>query len=191
MESTANAVVPVPTSVSKKTGSQALQAIGLFKLLKALLFFAGAAGMFHLVHRDTEVEMNRLLRVFRINHDTSFVKAALLNANLLDDPHKRIVGGLLTMYGLMFITEGIGLMMRKRWAEWFTSILTFSAIPLELYELHRHYTHLKLAVTVINVLILAFLVLHLIRTTREHNAALAAAPSLPPATPAPEKAAVG
>ena len=50
--------------------------------------------MFHLVHRDTEVEINRLLRVFRISHDTSFVKGALLNANLLDDPHKRIVGRL-------------------------------------------------------------------------------------------------
>ena len=81
-------------------------------------------------------------------------------------------------------------MLRKRWAEWFTSILTFSAIPLEFYELHRHYTHLKLAVTVINVLILAFLVLHLVRTTRRHAAADAASASVPPPAPEPENVAV-
>ena len=179
---------PPTFQTAPRAGSQALRAIGAFKLLKAVLFFAAAAGMFHLLHRDTEVELIRLLKVFRLSHDKSFVKWMLLSANLLDDPHKRTFGWLLALYGVLFTTEGIGLMMRQRWAEWFTSILTFTAIPIEFYEMWRHYTHVKLAVTIINILILVFLVLHLIRTTRAHGQGQATA-ALP--VPEPEKAPVG
>lgn len=187
MESTIEAV-PVSESalVTRQAGSQALQIIGLFKLFKALLCFAAAFGMFHLMHRDTEVEAKRLLRAFRISHDTTFIKAVLVKANLLDDPQKKIWGGVITLYGVLFTTEGIGLMLRKRWAEWFTSILTFTGVPLELYEIHKHYTDVKLAALVLNVLILIYLVVHLVRTSRLHGAATLAA-ALPMTVPEPEK----
>ncbi len=166
---------PVPVSVAAKAGSQALQAIGLFKIFKALLCFGAAFGLFHLLHRDTEEEARHLLKVFRISHDTTLIKGLLLKADLLDDPHKKIWGGVVMLYGVLFTTEGIGLMLRKRWAEWFTSILTFTGIPIELYEMFHHYTDLKLAALVINTLILAFLIAHLVRTSRRHDAALAGA----------------
>ena len=127
---TSHQAEPVPNSIAVKAGSQALQAIGLFKIFKALLCFGAAFGLFHMLHRDTEDEARHLLKVFRINHDTTFIKALLLKSNLLDDPHKKIWGGVVALYGVLFTTEGIGLMLRKRWAEWFTSILTFTGIPI-------------------------------------------------------------
>ena len=34
-----------------------------------------------------------------------------------------------------FFDEGVSLLLRKRWAEYFTVIVTASFIPLEIYEL--------------------------------------------------------
>jgi uncharacterized membrane protein (DUF2068 family) len=58
----------------------------------------------------------------------------------------------------VFLTEGLGLLLRKHWAEYFTIISTGLFIPLEIYELIHRFTILKLAVTIINVLIVWYLV---------------------------------
>ena len=62
------------------------------------------------------------------------------------------------IYGGLFLTEGIGLLLRKHWAEYFTIITTGLLIPLEIYEIARHFTVTKLVVTAINVLIVWYLV---------------------------------
>jgi uncharacterized membrane protein (DUF2068 family) len=62
------------------------------------------------------------------------------------------------IYAGFFLAEGVGLLLRKHWAEYFTIITTGAFIPLEIYELVRHFTTTKLVVTVINVLIVWYLV---------------------------------
>ena len=62
------------------------------------------------------------------------------------------------IYAGLFLTEGVGLLLRKHWAEYFTIITTGAFIPLEIYELVRHFTITKVVVTVINVLIVWYLV---------------------------------
>jgi uncharacterized membrane protein (DUF2068 family) len=61
------------------------------------------------------------------------------------------------VYAGIFLTEGTGLLARKHWAEYMTLISTGLFIPLEVYEIHRHFTWLKVAVTVVNVLIVWYL----------------------------------
>src|SRR5262245_7183428 len=60
----------------------------------------------------------------------------------LDVGHERIrhVVGLGTgsvAYAGLFLVEGVGLLMRKVWAEYLTIAITASFIPLEIYELAR------------------------------------------------------
>jgi len=62
------------------------------------------------------------------------------------------------IYAGLFLTEGLGLLLRKHWAEYFTIITTGAFIPLEIYELARHFTVVKLVVIAINVLIVWYLV---------------------------------
>ena len=47
------------------------------------------------------------------------------------------------IYAGLFLTEGMGLLLRKHWAEYFTIITTGLFIPLEIYELVRHFTVTK------------------------------------------------
>jgi uncharacterized membrane protein (DUF2068 family) len=68
------------------------------------------------------------------------------------------VGIVALVYAAIFATEGIGLWMRKHWAEWFTVIATGSFVPVELYECIVRFGWLKFAVMVANILIVIYLV---------------------------------
>ena len=106
------------------TGNKGLFLIAVFEVIKAGLFVVAAAGVFHLVNRDTQVELTKLLHAFRISGDSRFVKEMLVKADVITNPTKRIVSGLLLLYAALHATEGIGLLLRKRWAEYITVIMT-------------------------------------------------------------------
>ena len=183
------AAVPIdlPTdSTGASARNRGLFLIAVFNLIKAALFVVAAAGVFHLVNRDTHVELSKLLHAFRLDGDRAFLKNLLLKANVITDPTKRILGGVLLLYAGMYAIEGVGLWLRKRWAEYFTAAMTALPLPLEVYMLVHHTTHsevshlvsseqqvtlfasshvfvLKIAALAINAAMLVYLVYHLWR----------------------------
>ena len=67
------------------------------------------------------------------------------------------------MYAGLFLTEGIGLWLAKRWAEWFTAIITGSLIPFELYETLHRPTAIRILVLLLNLAVLAYLIRRIMR----------------------------
>ena len=61
-------------------------------------------------------------------------------------------------YAALFAVEGTGLWMQKRWAEYFSIVATSSLLPLEIYEVVKRVTMLRIVVLVSNVAIVAYLV---------------------------------
>jgi uncharacterized membrane protein (DUF2068 family) len=57
----------------------------------------------------------------------------------------------------LLLTEGVGLWLKKRWAEYFTIIVTCSLIPLELYEIEKRVTFTRIAVLLVNMAIVWYL----------------------------------
>ena len=57
------------------------------------------------------------------------------------------------IYAGLFLTEGVGLLLQKHWAEYLTVITTSTLIPLEVYELAKHFSTAKLAILAVNVVI--------------------------------------
>jgi uncharacterized membrane protein (DUF2068 family) len=68
------------------------------------------------------------------------------------------IGIVALCYAAIFATEGIGLWLRKHWAEWFTVIATGSLVPFEIYEVFHKFSLLKLAALLANVVIVVYLV---------------------------------
>jgi len=64
-------------------------------------------------------------------------------------------------YAALLLTEGIGLLLRKHWAEYFTVITTAALVPLEVYELVERLSAAKVAVLVVNLAIVWYLVARL------------------------------
>ena len=87
--------------------------------------------------------------------------------SILDDRRLKELSVGTFIYAAIFFTEGIGLALRKRWAEYFTIITTSSLLPLEVYEIAKHVSAGKVFALLINLLVVAYLVREL-RRTRKH-----------------------
>jgi uncharacterized membrane protein (DUF2068 family) len=60
-------------------------------------------------------------------------------------------------YSGLQLTEGIGLWMQKRWAEYLTVIATSLLIPVEIYELYEKFTWVRVVVFAVNIFIVWYL----------------------------------
>jgi uncharacterized membrane protein (DUF2068 family) len=61
-------------------------------------------------------------------------------------------------YALLEGTEGVGLAMRRRWAEYLTVLATGILIPYEAYEVVHHITLFKVGALLLNVGVVGYLV---------------------------------
>jgi uncharacterized membrane protein (DUF2068 family) len=61
------------------------------------------------------------------------------------------------VYALLEGTEGVGLAMRRRWAEYLTVIATGILIPYELYEVVHHATLFKVGALLLNLAVVGYL----------------------------------
>jgi len=137
--------------------------IGLFKLLKALLLVVAGIGAIKLLHDGTADTVAHWIRVLRVDPENRFIHGILTKIFRITPKQLRELSVGTFIYAGLFATEGVGLLLRKRWAEYFTVITTGGLIPLEIFELARHFTATKVVVTVINVLIVWYLVARLRR----------------------------
>lgn len=135
-------------------------AIALFKLLKGALLLVVGIGALRLLHKDVAETVMRWVDILRVDPDNRFIHGMLISV-LRVSPKQLVETSIGTfIYAGLLLTEGIGLLLRKRWAEYFTIITTSGLIPLEIYELHRHFTPAKIGVLIVNVGIVVYLVVH-------------------------------
>jgi uncharacterized membrane protein (DUF2068 family) len=154
----------VPRAKSKSPSSDTnhsskiLFLIAIFKLLKGLALIAVGIGVLHLMHRDIEQTVMHWVNMLRIDPENHWIHRILARIFRVSPKQLRAISLGTFLYAGLFLTEGTGLLLRKRWAEYFTIITTSSLLPLELYELVKHFTPAKLMVTIANVAIVAYLV---------------------------------
>ncbi len=119
--------------------------------------------MLRLLHRDVAEVTQRWIEILRVDPDNRFIHRALMKVfNVTPKQLKELSAGTF-VYAAIFLTEGTGLLLRKHWAEYMTLISTGLFIPLEIYEIHRHFTMVKVAVTVVNALIVWYLAVRIKR----------------------------
>jgi len=140
-----------------------LPLIGAFKLVKALLLLGLALGLLRLAHGNAAAMLDRWAIQLHIDPDGEHVGRIAQKILLLDESRLRTLSAGMVAYASLFLVEGVGLLLRRRWAEWFTVIATGSLVPLEMYEVIRHPRPLRMVVLVVNVAIVWYLAARLRR----------------------------
>jgi uncharacterized membrane protein (DUF2068 family) len=135
-----------------------IRIIGLFKLLKGILLVAVGVGAFRMIHSDITEIATRWVTTLGLDPGGRHVGKLLVETANLTPNRIRDVGVGSFVYAALFLTEGTGLLMAKRWAEWFSVIITSSLVPFELYEIYRHPTLLKFGALLLNLAVVAYLV---------------------------------
>lgn len=140
-----------------------LYLIAAFKLLKGLLLLAVAIGVLRLLREGAAAEVYRWADSFRVDPGNRFVRRLLVRLAGLNEKTLRELSLGTFLYAALFLTEGTGLFLRQRWAEYLTTIVTASFIPLEVYELARRPTVARGIVLALNVAVVIYLALDLRR----------------------------
>jgi uncharacterized membrane protein (DUF2068 family) len=146
-----------------KSHSRGLMLIAVFKLLKGLALLALGIGALRLLHRDVAALADHWINAFRVDPHNRYIYWLLAKLPMLNDQKLKELSVGTFIYSAVFLTEGIGLALRKRWAEYFTIITTASFLPLELYELFHHATLPKAVALAINIAVVVYLVRELRR----------------------------
>jgi uncharacterized membrane protein (DUF2068 family) len=131
--------------------------IGLFKLVKGISLLIVGVGLLRLLNKDVATVVTHWVEVLRVDPENRFIHRGLVRIFNVTPKQLRELSAGTFLYAAIFLTEGTGLLARKHWAEYMTLISTALFIPLEAYEIYRHFTMVKLAVTVVNVLIVWYL----------------------------------
>jgi uncharacterized membrane protein (DUF2068 family) len=135
--------------------------IGIFKLIKALLLVCVAVTAFHLVNKDIGETIERWAKMFRVDPGNKYLQIAISHAFNISPKKLELVGVVTLIYAAMFGTEGTGLLLGRRWAEYMTVFTTAGLMPLEVYEIIKHVNALKIATLVINAAAVVYLVIRL------------------------------
>src|SRR5207244_12989990 len=120
-----------------------------------------------LVHQYVAYVLAGRLEQLHVGPDGRYADRLLTRLLSVDDRKLREISAGTFVYAALLLTEGIGLLLRKRWAEYFTVIVTCSFIPLELHHLWRHVTLTRLTVIAVNVAIVWYLIVLLRRGGRQ------------------------
>jgi uncharacterized membrane protein (DUF2068 family) len=150
--------------------------IAAFKLTQALLFVAIGVGALRLLHQDVNDVLARLADHLRFDPESRFVNFILEKAALVDDRLLRRIGTAVFIYAALDLTEGIGLYLEKVWAEYLTLAITASFLPLEIFELFRRITVIRVALLVVNVLVFFYL----LKLVVDRGRRMKIAPEIPP-----------
>lgn len=137
--------------------------IGGFKLVEAAFFVAVGMGVLHFLHRDLGDAVLRLTTRLKMDPEGRMVNFLLDHVDSITEHRLKQIGVATFLYAVIRVTEGVGLLMEKVWAEYLTVGVTAAFLPWELYEIFREVDAIRVGLFVINLAVLAYLILALKR----------------------------
>jgi len=147
-------------------GSIGILLIGVQKLFEAALLIAVALGLGHLLKHGVEETLVEWVRAVRVDPDNRYVQKLVTTATGMSRGRMEALRLGTMLYGGLFAVEGMGLLLRKRWAEYLTVISTAGFLPVEAWEIHHRFTWAKVVVLVVNVVVVGYLIWRLVRDER-------------------------
>ena len=147
----------------KSSDTKVIRLIALFKLLKAALLIAVGVSALKLLHKDLASVLERSVFMFGLHPGGRFLASLLQKAANLTPSKIKSLGIISFIYARLFLTEGIGLWLLQRWAEWLTVVITCSLVPFEIYEIYRRPTAIRIALLLINIALAGYLLYRLRR----------------------------
>lgn len=131
------------------------------KIVKGLILVIVGVKLLTLLDRDLNAWAVEFVTRHGIDLDNKYVQAALEKLTGLGNTQLMQMSGVAFGYSCLLFTEGIGLWLQKRWAEFLTAFATILFIPFELYELYERFTWVRITIVVLNLFVFWYLVTRL------------------------------
>jgi len=115
---------------------------------------------YRLISVNSDEPFRALALSMRFDPDNGLVSYFIEHADSIDTNLLYMFAGVIFVLGSTNAIEAWGLHKRQRWAEWLTVIATALLIPYEAYHVLTSFGFIKLAILVINALIVYYLAKH-------------------------------
>jgi len=146
-----------------------LMLIAAFKLLKGVALLAVGIAVHLLANKNLVAEAQRWVDMFRVDPHNHYLHLLLEKLTSVDAHKLHALSVGTFIYSALFLTEGVGLFLRKRWAEFLTVISTAGLVPLELYELFHKPTFIRALLLLINLAVVVYLIFEIRRLSHTRS----------------------
>ncbi len=150
-------MMPSPSSQAPQRFG-VLRTIAVFKLAKVVMMLAATYGALRLRDEFFVAKIYSWATTLPSGLEHEWVIKALVWFSGLNPSRIHALGFVTLAYAAVFAVEGVGLWMRRRWAEWMTTVITGSLVPLELWELFHRPTIGKVSLLIVNLVIVGYLI---------------------------------
>jgi uncharacterized membrane protein (DUF2068 family) len=150
---------PQPAILRPQNRARYLKLIAIFKIVKGVLLLAIGFSLLVLNSRTRWLDAISDWADEEVLLLHSKVLVYLLNKlqAVLADGEFRVPGLLALFYSAILFTEGIGVYLQKRWAEYLMVFATATLIPFEVRHIYHHPSLAGFVVLVVNCFIVWFL----------------------------------
>lgn len=151
------------TEKGGKKKHRGLMAIAALKLVEAAGLLVLGFGLLHFLNRDLAKDIAHWIDLLRGDPHSKYLIWLLQKLSNVDEHKLREFSVGTFTYSAIFLAEGTGLALEKRWAEYLTITTTALPMPLEAYEIFVHATWPRVVVLLVNIAVVAYLVVELRR----------------------------
>src|SRR6266436_10362721 len=145
-----------------------LMAIAALKFVNGFGLLAIGLGALHYLHGDIEKDFAHWMELLRADPHNRYVLWLLEKVSNADEHRLRQLSVGTFFYSALFLSEGTGLALAKRWAEYLTIVTTASLMPIEMYEIYVHPTWPRVVVLLVNIAVVAYVIVGL-RRMKKHK----------------------
>jgi uncharacterized membrane protein (DUF2068 family) len=145
-----------------------LYGIVVFKISKGLLLLSLALGVYSLAGEDLREQFEAMVRWVKLDAESQFFSRLGDWIEQISAQHLRWVAAGTFVYSLFSLVEGVGLAFRLSWAGWLAIGESAFFIPIEIYDLSRHFTITVALILMLNIIIFWYLLQNRKRIFRHH-----------------------
>ncbi|MBP2678411.1 MAG: rane protein-like protein [Deltaproteobacteria bacterium] len=140
-----------------ETRQRGLRVVAVFEGAKGGLVLITGFGLLAFFHRGLHNAAEELVRHLHLNPARHYPRIFLDAAARVTDSELWLLALSAFLYVVVRFIEAFGLWHRKRWAAWFGALSGGVYIPVELFELARGVSLVKLTVLAVNLAIVGYL----------------------------------
>lgn len=134
-----------------------IRSVALFEASKGLVVILAGLGCFSLMHHNMQNVAEQLAAQLHFNPSQRITRIFIEAVQNLNNVRLGLLALLSLLYSTMRFIEAYGLWHTRRWAEWFAVISGGVYLPVEIVELVRGVSWIKLSVLAINLVIVIYM----------------------------------
>jgi len=149
--------------LSSNASRRVVKSVALFEATKGIIVVLAGFGLLSLLHHDLRALAVALVGRLHLDASHHYPSIFIEAASNTTDARLRFVAAIGFAYSAFRFVEAYGLWFCRTWAEWLALVSGGMYLPLEVYELYRRVTWMRVSALVANLVVVALIALVLWR----------------------------